>query len=243
ITLELGGSDPMIVCPDADIKRAVTGAQIGRYWNAGQACLAVKRLYLFEEIYDEFMAGLLPKVANYRVGDGMTKPDKPFVRMGPLHTAAQREEIEDQLADSVKKGAKVLVGGKRPEDKALSSGHFFEPAVAVDVPEDSKLAIEEVFGPVLPVWKVRSLSEAIQKANQSRWGLGSSIWTMNLAWANRALREIDAGVTWINQIHFGYDELPFGGCKASGIGHEHGPEAVDYYLERKGGVFGGLDWE
>ncbi|MBI3940989.1 MAG: aldehyde dehydrogenase family protein, partial [Acidobacteria bacterium] len=94
ITLELGGSDPMIVCPDADIKRAVTGALIGRYWNAGQACLAVKRLYLFEEIYDEFMAGLLPKVANYRVGDGISKPDKPFVRMGPLHTAAQREEIE-----------------------------------------------------------------------------------------------------------------------------------------------------
>ena len=243
ITLELGGSDPMIVCPDADVRRAVTGAMIGRYWNAGQACLAVKRLYLFEEIYDSFMEALLKKVGNYQPGDGTTKPEKPQIRMGPLHTESQREEIEAQLADSVAKGAKVLIGGKRPEDSDLESGHFFEPAVVVDVPEDSQLATQEVFGPVLPVWKVKSLDEAIQKANQTEWGLGSSIWTNNMQWANRAVREIDAGVTWINQIHYGYDELPFGGVKASGIGHEHGPEAVDYYLEKKGAVFGGLDWE
>ena len=243
ITLELGGSDPMIVCPDANVKRAVTGAMIGRYWNAGQACLAVKRLYLFEEIYDSFMEALLKKVGAYQPGDGTTKPEKPNIRMGPLHSEYQREEIEAQLADSVAKGAKVLIGGKRPEDSDLESGHFFEPAVVVDVPEDSQLATQEVFGPVLPVWKVKSLDEAIQKANQTEWGLGSSIWTNNMQWANRAIREIDAGVTWINQIHFGYDELPFGGVKASGIGHEHGPEAVDYYLEKKGAVFGGLDWE
>jgi succinate-semialdehyde dehydrogenase/glutarate-semialdehyde dehydrogenase len=243
ITLELGGSDPCIVCPDANVKRAVSGIVVGRYWNAGQQCLAVKRLYLFEEIYDAFLEGLLEKVGNYRVGDGSTKPDKPFIRMGPLHTAYQREEIEDQLAHAVSKGAKVLIGGRRPDDAALSSGHFLEPAVVVDAPEDSKLATEEVFGPVLPVWKVKSLDEAIQKANASPWGLGSSIWTQNMSWANRAAREIQAGVTWVNQIHYGYDELPFGGVKASGVGHEHGPEAVDYYLENKGVVFGGLDWE
>ena len=243
ITLELGGSDPTIVCPDANIKRAVSGVVVGRYWNAGQQCLAVKRLYLFEEIYDEFMEGLVEKVGNYRVGDGGTKPDKPFIRMGPLHTAYQREEIEGQLADAVSKGAKVLIGGKRPDDPALADGYFFEPAVVADVPEDSKLVTEEVFGPMLPVWKIKTLDEAIQKANNSQWGLGSSIWTQNMSWANRAAREIQAGVTWINQIHYGYDELPFGGVKASGVGHEHGPEAVDYYLENKGVVFGGLDWE
>lgn len=243
ITLELGGSDPCIVCPDTNVKRAVSGIVVGRYWNAGQQCLAVKRLYLFEEIYDPFMEGLLEKVGNYRVGDGSTRPDKPFIRMGPLHTAHQRQEIEDQLADAASKGAKVLIGGKRPDDPALAQGHFFEPAVVVDAPEDGKLATEEVFGPVLPVWKVKSLDEAIQKANASRWGLGSSIWTQNMSWANRAAREIQAGVTWVNQIHYGYDELPFGGVKASGVGHEHGPEAVDYYLENRGVVFGGLDWE
>lgn len=243
ITLELGGSDPMIVCPDANLRKAVSGALIGRYWNAGQACLAVKRLYLFEEIYDEFLDALVKKVSNYEPGDPATKPEKPLVRMGPLHTAYQRQEIEMQLADAVDKGARVLTGGKRPDDPALANGHFFEPAVVVDAPEDSKLATEEVFGPVLPVWKVSSLDEAIAKANNSAWGLGSSIWTNNMAWANRAVREIEAGMTWINQIHFGYDEMPFGGVKASGIGHEHGPEAVDYYLENKSAVFGGLDWE
>ncbi len=243
ITLELGGSDPMIVCPDADIRKAVSGALIGRYWNAGQACLAVKRLYIFEEIYDEFIEALRKKVSNYRVGDPATKPEKPFVRMGPLHTAYQREEIEAQLADAVKKGAHVLTGGKRPEGEEFAKGHFFEPALVTDVSEDSKLVTEEVFGPVLPVWKVSSLDEAIAKANQTQWGLGSSIWTRNMMWANKAIREIDAGMTWINQIHYGYDELPFGGVKASGIGHEHGPEAVDYYLENKSAVFGGLDWE
>lgn len=243
ITLELGGSDPMIVCPDADIKKAISGAVIGRYWNAGQQCLAVKRLYLFEDIYDEFLEGLLEKVGRYRVGDPTTRPEKPYIRMGPLHTDQQRREIEGQLADAVEKGAQVLLGGERPEEADLENGHFYEPAVVVNVPEDSKLVTEEVFGPVLPVWKVTGLDEAIQKANDSPWGLGSSIWTHNMVWANRAIREIEAGVTWVNQIHYGYDELPFGGVKASGIGHEHGPEAVEYYLENKGAVFGGLDWE
>ena len=243
ITLELGVSDPLRLCTDADIRKAISGAIIGRYWNAGQACLAVKRLYLFEKIYDEFIEGLVKKVGNYRPGDGTTKPEKPFIRMGPLHTAYQREEVEAQLADAVAKGAKVLVGGKRPDGDDLTKGHYFEPAVVTDVSEDSKLMTEEVFGPVLPVWKVSSLDEAIQKANNSQWGLGSSIWTQNMSWANRAIREIDSGMTWVNQIHYGYDEMPFGGVKASGIGHEHGPEAVDYYLENKSAVFGGLDWE
>lgn len=239
ITLELGGSDPMIVCPDADMKKAVNGAMIGRFWNAGQACLAVKRLYLFEEVYDEFLELLVGKVGRYEPGDGMEKAEKPRIRMGPLHTAYQREEIEEQLKDAVDNGAKVLVGGKRPEGN--EQGYFFEPAVVENVAEDSKLVTEEVFGPVLPVFKVSSLDEAIGKANNSKWGLGSSIWTNNMKYANQAAREIQSGMVWVNQIHFGYDEMPFGGVKASGIGHEHGPEALDYYFEPKSVVFGGLD--
>ena len=241
ITLELGGSDPMIVCPDADMRKAINGAMIGRFWNAGQACLAVKRLYLFDEIYDEFVEGLVKKVGRYVPGDPTTRPEKPQVRMGPIHAPFQLAEVEAQLKDAVDKGANVLIGGKRPDDPALADGHFFEPAVVADVPEDSRLVTEEVFGPVLPVFRVSSLDEAIAKANNTIYGLGSSIWTNNMAMANKAIREINAGVTWVNQIHYGYDELPFGGVKASGIGHEHGPEAVDYYLESKGAVFGGLD--
>ncbi|RMF62190.1 MAG: aldehyde dehydrogenase [Calditrichaeota bacterium] len=241
ITLELGGSDPMIVCPDADLGKAVNGAMIGRYWNAGQACLAVKRLYLFEEIYDAFLEKLVEKVQRYELGDGMVKAEKPRIRMGPLHTAFQRDEVEAQLKDAVEKGAEVLVGGKRPDDDALAKGHFFEPAVVTNVSEESRLMTEEVFGPVLPVFKVSSLDEAIEKANNSKWGLGASIWTNSMKDANRAAREIQSGMLWVNQIHYGYDEMPFGGVKASGIGHEHGPEALDYYFEPKSVVFGGLD--
>lgn len=243
ITLELGGSDPMIVMPDANVPKAVNGALIGRYWNAGQQCLAVKRLYLHEDVYDEFMEIFVEKVARYEPGDPLVKAEKPRIRMGPLHTESQRAEIEDQLADAVDKGAEVLIGGKRPDNSDLDKGYFFEPAIVTNVPMDSKLVTEEVFGPVLPVWKFSALDEAIELANDTPWGLGSSIWTHNLSWANRAVRDIEAGVTWINQIHYGYDELPFGGVKQSGIGHEHGPEAVEYYLESKGAVFGGLDWD
>jgi succinate-semialdehyde dehydrogenase/glutarate-semialdehyde dehydrogenase len=241
LTLELGGSDPMIVCPDADMRKAVNGAMIGRYWNAGQACLAVKRLYVFEEIYDEFVGALAEKVKRYEPGDGLVKAEKPRIRMGPLHTATQREEVLDQIADAVDRGAEVLVGGDIPEGDGLDQGHYLNPALMVDVAEDCRMVTEEVFGPALPVFKVSDLDEAIDKANVSKWGLGASIWTNNMKWANHAAREIQSGMIWINQIHYGYDEMPFGGVKASGIGREHGPEALDYYLEPKSVVFGGLD--
>lgn len=239
LTLELGGSDPMIVCPDADLDKAVNGANIGRFWNAGQACLAVKRLYLFAEIYDEFVERLAQKVGRYEPGDGLTKAEKPKLRMGPIHTASQREEVLDQIADAVDKGAELLLGGDIPERDG--AGNYLNPALLVNVPENSRMVTEEVFGPALPIFKVHDLDEAIAKANSSPWGLGASIWTNNMKWANQAVREIESGMVWINQIHYGYDEMPFGGVKASGIGREHGPEALDYYLEPKSVVFGGLD--
>jgi succinate-semialdehyde dehydrogenase/glutarate-semialdehyde dehydrogenase len=241
LTLELGGSDPMIVCPDADMAKAVNGAMIGRYWNAGQACLAVKRLYVFADIYDEFVETLTGKVARYEPGDGLSRAEKPNIRMGPLHTATQRQEVLDQIADAVDKGAELLVGGDIPEAEGLENGYYLNPALLVNVSEDSKMVTEEVFGPALPVFKVHDLDEAIAKANASQWGLGASIWTNNMKWANQAAREVESGMLWVNQIHYGYDELPFGGVKASGIGREHGPEALNYYLEPKSVVFGGLD--
>ncbi|HYL98807.1 MAG TPA: aldehyde dehydrogenase family protein [Blastocatellia bacterium] len=236
VTLELGGSDPMIVCDDADVAKAVTGAMVGRFWNAGQACLAVKRLYVFDGVYDQFVSSLADKVKRYQVGDGMTKPDKPFIRMGPLHTADQRDEIEAQVKDAVDRGAKMLLGGARPEGKDYEKGFFYQPTILENVSDDSKVVTEETFGPVLPVFRVKSLDEAIQRANGSIYGLGSSIWTKNLDNIEAAVDRIQAGNVWVNSLHYGYDELPFGGVKASGFGREHGPEALDYYLEPKGVV-------
>lgn len=236
VTLELGGSDPMIVCDDADIQKAITGAMVGRFWNAGQACLAVKRLYVFEQVFDEFVDGLVSKVSRYEVGDGMSRPEKPKIRMGPIHTAAQRDEIEAQVKDAIDRGARALLGGARPEGEQYEKGFYYQPTILVDVPDDARAVQEETFGPLLPIFRVSSLDEAITRANNSIYGLGSSIWTKNLDNIESAIDRIEAGNVWVNSLHYGYDELPFGGVKASGFGREHGPEALDYYLEPKGVV-------
>jgi acyl-CoA reductase-like NAD-dependent aldehyde dehydrogenase len=236
VSLELGGSDPTIVLGDADLDAAVKNIQIGRYWNCGQACLAPKRAFVQAGVYDAFVEQLAGRVGRYEPGPGDTPAEKPKLRVGPLHTAAQRDLVAAQLKEAVDRGAKVVVGG----EAAAGPGHFFQPAVVVDVPPDARLATEEVFGPVLPVWKVDDLDEAIQRANATRYGLGSSIWTRDAAAIDRAMRELEAGVTWVNQLHYGYDELPFGGTKQSGFGREHGLQALEEYTEVKSVVVGGL---
>jgi succinate-semialdehyde dehydrogenase/glutarate-semialdehyde dehydrogenase len=239
ITLELGGSDPMIVCPDANLQAAVKGAVIARFWNAGQSCLAAKRLYVFDEIYDELVAALKSELERYECGEGWTRPEKPKLRMGPVHTKRGRDELAEQLEDAVSRGAEVLHGGGPPSDR--DSGFYFEPTLVENAPHDSRLVTEEVFGPILPVFRVQDIDEAIRLANDTRYGLGSSIWTYDVRYIDKAAREIEAGMTWVNQIHYGYDELPFGGLKESGLGKEHGMEAMlDYYLETKSVVVGGL---
>jgi succinate-semialdehyde dehydrogenase/glutarate-semialdehyde dehydrogenase len=219
----------MIVCNDADIDEAVSAAAVGRFFNCGQACLAVKRLYLFEKIYEEFISKLAAKIQKLCVGNGLEQG----TMIGPLHTAAQRDEVEEQVADAVKRGARVLAGGKRPDGPAFAAGHFYLPTLLVDVDENSRVVREEVFGPALPVMRVKDLDEAIARANDSIYGLGSSIWTRDLDAATRAAERIEAGYTWINSPQIIFDELPFGGVKQSGLGKEHGSEALDHYMETK----------
>jgi acyl-CoA reductase-like NAD-dependent aldehyde dehydrogenase len=233
VTLELGGSDPMIVCDDADLEEAVSAASVGRFFNCGQACLAVKRLYLFDNIYERFVSALVSKVARLRLGNGL----EPGVIVGPLHTEAQRTEIEDQVGDALDRGAKVLIGGKRPEDDAFRKGYFYMPTLLENVDENSRVVREEVFGPVLPIIRVKNLDDAIQKANDSIYGLGSSIWTRDIDKANDAAERLEAGYTWVNSPQIIFDELPFGGLKQSGLGKEHGSEALDYYMETKSVVY------
>ena len=229
VTLELGGSDPMIVCDDANIDRAVSAASVGRFFNCGQACLAVKRLYLQDKIADEFIAKLVEKVRKLRVGNGLTRG----TMLGPLHTKAQREEVEEQVADAVQRGAKVLVGGDRPTGDEYDKGNFLNPSVVVDVDPESKLLSDEVFGPALPVVRIKNLEEGLAQANDSIFGLGSSIWTQDIDQALYAAEKLEAGYTWVNSAQIIYDELPFGGVKQSGVGKEHGNEAVEHYSEVK----------
>jgi succinate-semialdehyde dehydrogenase/glutarate-semialdehyde dehydrogenase len=229
VTLELGGSDPMIICDDADLEAAASAASMGRFYNCGQACLAIKRVYVFESVADQVIEQITAKAKRLKVGPG----DAPGSQMGPLHTRHQRDEVAGQITRTLERGGTLVAGGARPDDPELADGFFYMPTVVVDPPHDSPMATEEVFGPALPVWRVEDLDEAIERANASQFGLGSSVWTRDLGRAREAAERIEAGYTWINSRTKVYDELPFGGWKSSGYGKEHGEEAFDYYTETK----------
>jgi succinate-semialdehyde dehydrogenase/glutarate-semialdehyde dehydrogenase len=229
VTLELGGSDPMIICDDADLGEAISAASVGRFFNCGQACLAVKRLYVFDSVYDKVVGSLVEKVKKLTLGDGFNEK----ARLGPLHTAGQRQEVEEQVADAVQRGGRVLVGGKRPEGKEYESGNFLYPTLVESVPDDAKLAQDECFGPALPIFRVKNIEEAVERANNNIYGLGSSIFTSDLYKAHYAAEKLQAGYTWVNSAQIIFDEMPFGGWKQSGLGQEHGLEALEHYTMAK----------
>jgi succinate-semialdehyde dehydrogenase/glutarate-semialdehyde dehydrogenase len=229
VTLELGGSDPMIVCDDADKDLAVEAAVSGRFSNCGQRCIAIKRLYLFEKIAETFTEKFVEKAKAIKVGNGLN----PETTMGPLNNAQQRQRVEELVDDAVKSGATVLTGAKRPKGTAFDNGFFYLPTVLSDVREDARIAKEECFGPAIPIFKVKDLDEAIEKANDTIYGLGSCIWTNDLRKANIAAEKLEAGAVWINTRMEYALEVPRGGVKQSGIGNELGLEGLEHYTETK----------
>ncbi|MBN1431505.1 MAG: aldehyde dehydrogenase [Methanomicrobiaceae archaeon] len=230
LTLELGGSDPMIVCDDADIPAAVAGAVAGRFYNCGQTCTAVKRLFLFEDIADEFTAALEAGVAGIKIGNGLS----PGVRMGPMNNGSGRERIKE-LVEGIRESGDgtILTGGEIPKGGEYEKGYFYEPTIVTGVPAGSPLMREEVFGPVLPVSIVSGMNEAIEAANSVRYGLGASVWTESISRAAKAAEEIEAGIVWVNRHLKIPPEVPFGGEKASGTGRENGIYAPDRYMTEK----------
>ncbi|MEA2268244.1 MAG: succinate-semialdehyde dehydrogenase / glutarate-semialdehyde dehydrogenase [Solirubrobacteraceae bacterium] len=229
VTLELGGSDPMIICDDADVAAAASAASMGRFFNCGQACLAIKRLYVFESVFDEVAESIAAKAGRLRLGPGAAEG----VQLGPLHSERQRALLQDQLARTLDAGGDVLAGGGRPDAAELQGGFFHEATVVAEPPHDSPMATEEIFGPALPIWRVKDLDEAIERSNASPFGLGSSVWTRDLDRATLAAERLECGYTWVNSPTKVYDELPFGGVKNSGFGKEHGSEAFDSYTDTK----------
>ncbi len=229
LTLELGGSDPMIVLDDADLELAVEGATWGRFRNCGQSCTSVKRLFLQRGIAGEFVKKLNERVKTIRIGDGLQKG----THMGPIHTKEQREKTEEMVEEAEGRGAKLLAGGKRPKEKELQKGNFYLPTLLESVGYDAKISKEECFGPALPIYVVSDLEEAIERANDTTYGLGSSVWTKDLEKAYHAAERIEAGTTWINSPPISRAEVPFGGFKQSGFGRENGVEGLDHYYETK----------
>jgi acyl-CoA reductase-like NAD-dependent aldehyde dehydrogenase len=234
VVLELGGSDPCIVLNDANLDEAARAISVGRFFNCGQACLAIKRLYVQEEVLDGLLERLVERAKKLKPGNGMDRES----RMGPMHMETQRAEVEAQVQDALDRGARIVFGGGRPQGDGYDRGYFINPTILVDVPDDSRMVTEEVFGPALPVMTIKDLEEGIARANNSPFGLGSSIWTSDMKAAKRAVDELEAGYTWVNALQIAHDELPFGGTKESGFGKEHGIEAYHQYTEQKSVVYG-----
>jgi len=215
--LELGGSDPFIVMPSADFEQAVTTAVKARTINNGQSCIAAKRFIIHEKIYDEFEQGFVAALKKLRVGDPMNEQ----VDIGPLATEQIRRDLEEQVQLSVAAGAKLLTGGRRPElDGQLARGNFYEPTALAEIPADTPAYRDEIFGPVASLFRVANVGEAIDLANATTFGLGSSAWTNDGNERDRFIDELEAGSVFINGMVASDPRLPFGGVKHSGYGRE-----------------------
>jgi len=211
--LELGGSDPFIVCADADIEKASTGAVKGRFINCGQSCIASKRFIVVKNIANEFIEKFIQKTEKLKVGD----PSSDDTDLGPLVNAKALKTIESQVNDSIKEGAEVLTGG---EQKVGSKGYFYKPTILGNITPNMRIVNEEVFGPVAPILIAENEKEAIKLANDSEFGLGASIWTQDLENAEVLSSIIKSGIVSVNNVVVSDPRVPFGGIKKSGFGRE-----------------------
>ena len=210
--LELGGSDPFIVCEDADVEKASSGAVKGRFINCGQSCIASKRFIVVKKVADEFIEKFVQKTEKLKVGD----PLSDGTDIGPLVNASSLEKIDSQVKESVREGAEVLTGGERIGKK----GYFYRPTVLKNVNPKMPIAQEEVFGPVAPIIVADNENESIELANSSDYGLGASIWTQDLDKAERFSSSLESGIVSVNNVVASDPRVPFGGVKKSGFGRE-----------------------
>jgi succinate-semialdehyde dehydrogenase/glutarate-semialdehyde dehydrogenase len=223
--LELGGSDPFIVMPSADLNEAIPTAVKARTINNGQSCIAAKRFFVADAIYDEFERRFVESMKALKVGDPMA----PETDAGPLATHAIREELHTQVERAVASGARLLLGGRMTG----GAGYFYEPTVLAGVPRQSDVFREELFGPVAMLFRVKDAAEAIDWANDSPFGLGASVWTTDAAEESRFVDEIETGAVFVNGMVASDPRLPFGGVKRSGYGRELGVFGIREFVNVK----------
>lgn len=212
VVLELGGSDPFVVMPSADVDQAVAVGVTARNQNNGQSCIAAKRFIVHADVYDAFTSAFAAKVSALTVGD----PFDEGTDIGPLATQSGRDELAGQVADAVAKGAEVLAGGNAPE----RDGWFYQPTVLAGITPEMRLHLEEAFGPVATIYRVESREEALAIANGTTFGLSSAIWSQDADEQEWFVNHLDAGAVFVNGMTASYPELPFGGVKDSGVGRE-----------------------
>ena len=233
LSLELGGNAPLIVFDDADLDAAVEGTIISKFRNSGQTCVCANRVYVQHGVYDAYAEKLVVAVKQLKVGNGL----EPGVLQGPLIDEAAVEKAEDHISDAVSKGARVLLGGKRH-----SLGHtFFEPTVLADVTAKMKVAREETFGPVAPLFRFYKDEEAVQLSNDTEFGLASYFFGRDIGRIWRVADQLEYGMVGINTGLISTEAAPFGGIKQSGLGREGSHYGIDEFLEVKYLCFGGLD--
>lgn len=230
-SLEMGGKNPMIVMDDADLDLALEGVLWGAFGTTGQRCTATSRLVLHEDIHDSFVGRLKAAAQRMTLGYG----NDEGVDVGPLINQAAMDKVMRYVRVGIDEGATLEIGGRRCEGSSYEQGYFFEPTIFTGVQRHMRIAQEEIFGPVLSVFRVRTYDEAIETANDSRFGLSSSIYTSDVALAFRAMNDLQSGITYINGPTIGAEaHMPFGGVKETGNGHrEGGWEVFDFYTETK----------
>jgi betaine-aldehyde dehydrogenase len=229
LIMELGGKSASIILKDADLELALNGSLCSIFLNQGQMCTAMSRIFVEDDIFDEFVSGFVEKTSLIKLGDGADYQ----TQMGPLISRAQRKRVIDYVEAAQRDGAKLLYGGKIPSAPDLKDGFFFEPAVLTGISEQMSIFKEEVFGPVVCVQKFSSPEQAVELANMSDFALAGSIWTKNTDRAKDLAGKINAGIIWVNTYGMFYNEAPYGGFKQSGFGKELGREGFLEYTRLK----------
>ena len=227
LSLELGGSAPVLVCEDVDIDWAAAQAIAAKYRNNGQVCISPSRFYVQEPIYEDFLEATAAAADRLVLGNGLEQG----VTTGPMVTAAGREKVQDFVADALEKGAQLVTGGARPA--SLEQGYFYEPTVMAQVTPAMKLGCDEVFGPVLAASTFETLDEGLALANSTPFGLAGYVLTHDMTTAVRAYEGLEFGIVGVNDLTPATPEAPFGGVKQSGFGRESGQEGLEGYLEPK----------
>ncbi|MBC6428096.1 MAG: aldehyde dehydrogenase family protein [Cellvibrionales bacterium] len=222
LTLELGGNDPAIVLPDVDIQQVAEKLFWAAFVNAGQICIAAKRIYIHESIYDELRDALVAYARNIKVGDGLAEDTV----IGPLQNQRQYQRVRDLLESCQQSGHRFALGGKAPD----GPGYFIPLSIVDNPPEDSKIVQEEQFGPIVPLLKFSEVEDAIARANDSQYGLGASVWSADRQKAQQIATQLQSGMVWINEAHYATPHTPFGGHKQSGLGVENGTEGLREFM-------------